>query len=527
MKHAADQLTSKFSGIPPARRLGILVTATIVLVAGFFAYRTVTQTDWAVLYANLDDSSASTVLAALDGKSIPFKLEANGTRVLVARDQLVTTRLALASEGKGGQAVPKGWELMDGQGLATSDFAQRVNYQRALEGELARTLMAMDPVDSATVHLTLPDKPVYAGSSNGNGTSPTASVLVKLNRPLNDGEVDTITNLVASSVVDLTPAAVTLASTDGTILHAPGDGSTVAGGSSYGLKATRTYEAALSTELTALVRTMTGQSGAQAVVRAELDLSQTTVESETIDPTKRVPTAESTATEDWTGTGANATGAVGVDGGPIAATDSNGTYTKKNETKTYTGDRVVTKTITPPGAVKKLSVAVVVPVAAGADASATPIDTAAISTAMAAAAGLDTSRGDTIAVTTVTAVAAATTDIGTTGTTDAPVAAAKKSLTIPIAAGAGAFVIMLFFVMRRKKSRPVATATTEPVAVKDGKKAKKGTLPDSAALAALLAASSSGASEAAMEDIRTDLARLANESPESLATLLSSWLAKS
>jgi flagellar M-ring protein FliF len=524
MKHAADGLTSKISAIPAGRRLGIVVTAVIVLVAGFFAYKTVSQPDWAVLYANLDDSSASTVLAALDGKSIAYKLEANGTRVLVARDQLVTTRLALASEGKGGQAVPKGWELMDGQGLATSDFAQRVNYQRALEGELARTLMAMDPVDSATVHLTLPDKPVYAGSTNGNATSPTASVLVKMNRPLNDGEVDTITNLVASSVVDLTPAAVTVASTDGAILHAAGDGSSATIGSGTGLKATRNYEAALSTELTALVRTMTGQSDAQAVVRAELDLSQTTVESETIDPTKRVATAESSDKEDWTGTGANATGAVGVDGGPIAAADSNGTYTKTNETKTWTGDRIVTKTITPPGAVKKLSVAVVVPVAPSTDASAPPLDTAAISAAMAAAAGLDTSRGDTIAVTTVTAAVAAA-DTGTAAT-EAPVVAAKKSLTIPIAAGAVAFVVMLFFVMKRKKSR--STTTSAPVeSGKESKKAKKGTLPDSAALAALLAASSTGASEAAMEDIRSDLARLANESPESLATLLSTWLAKS
>ena len=99
MKHAADGLTSKITAIPPGRRLGIVVTAVIVLVAGFFAYRTVSQPDWAVLYANLDDSSASTVLAALDGKSIAYKLEANGTRVLVARDQLVTTRLALAAEG--------------------------------------------------------------------------------------------------------------------------------------------------------------------------------------------------------------------------------------------------------------------------------------------------------------------------------------------------------------------------------------------------------------------------------------------
>ncbi len=525
MKNAADGLTSKITAIPPARRLGIVVTAVVVMVAGFFAYQTVSQPDWAVLYANLDDSSASTVLAALDGKSIAYKIEANGTRVLVARDQLVTTRLALAAEGKGGQAVPKGWELMDGQGLATSDFAQRVNYQRALEGELARTLMAMDPVDSATVHLTLPDKPVYAGSSSGNATSPTASVLVKLNRELNDGEVDTVTNLVASSVVDLSPASVTVASTDGTILHAPGDGSSATIGSSTGLKATRNYEAALSTELTALVRAMTGQSGAQAVVRAELDLSQTTVESETIDPTKRVPTAESSDTENWTGTGANATGAVGVDGGPIASADSNGTYTKSNETKTYTGDRVVTKTITPPGAVKKLSVAVVVPVAASTDAAATPLDTAAISSAMSAAAGLDTARGDTIAVTTVTAVAVAA-DAGTAGTTE-PVVAAKKSLTIPIAAGAGAFVIMLIVVMKRKKSRSKKAEIGGGGGGKEAKKTKKGALPDTAALAAMLAASTSGASEAAMEDIRSDLARLANESPESLATLLSSWLAKS
>ena len=180
----------------------------------------------------------------------------------------------------------------------------------------------------------------------------------------------------------------------------------------------------------------------------------------------------------------------------------------------------MTKTITPPGAVKKLSVAVVVPVAATADASAAAFDTTAISKAMSAAAGLDTSSDTAVRNCCGRRYGRRHLDQNDWP----PGRRRQKSLTIPIAAGAIA-VIMMFLVMRRKKSHAEPAATSVDKKAKKSK--KKGGLPDSDALTALLAASSSGASEMAMEDIRNDLARLANESPESLATLLSSWLAKS
>ena len=117
------------------------------------------EVDWAVLYANVDDTTASDVLAGLDAHGIPYQVDGNGTRILVPRRQLATTRVTLAGEGITAQPVPQGFdEIFANQGLASSDFEQRVNYERALEGELARTLLAMEPVAGAHVQLSIPEQ---------------------------------------------------------------------------------------------------------------------------------------------------------------------------------------------------------------------------------------------------------------------------------------------------------------------------------------------------------------------------------
>jgi len=521
MKFTQD-LGARWKAMPVSRRITMLAIVLGTLVGGSMAWTRINQPTWAVLYSNLDDAQASSVLAKLDAKGISHKVDGNGTRISVPKQSLIQARLNLAADGVTGKTVPAGWSILDKEGLATSDLRQRVDYQRALEGELSSTLMSMAAVSSATVHLTLPEKPIYAGSK-ADSIKPTASVLLGLRRPLAGDETDTVTNLVASAVENLTVSNITVASTDGLILHAPGDVSSSGGvTSAKAFKATRDYEAARSAELSALAARLTQQPGAQVAVRAELDYAESTIETETVDPTKQVQTAKQTKSEEWTGSGgAAAGGTVGVDGGPVAGANgaSSGTYKLQEETSQFTGGRSVTKTVGAPGTVKKLSIAVVVPFDDTGNGPA--VDEAAIARVIGAAAGIDATRGDTIEVATVPATITPTTVAPT------PTPVVPGGLPVPVVAGAGGglFVLFLIFKLRgRKKKKRATAAAKEALNQLQGNNDLAQGMP---ANWASNAPAGMAATRQETDSIRADLDRMANETPESLAALLSTWLSKS
>lgn len=517
-----QQLLAFWKKVPVGKRVLLVTMAVAVVIGGSMAYTRVTTPTYSVLYANVDDAQASSVLAKLDAKGIAHKMEGNGTRILVPADQLVAARIEMAAQGIGDRTMPAGWSLLDNQGLATSDARQKIDFQRALEGELAKTLMAMDAIDTAQVHLTLPEQPIYAGAASQNAVPSTASVVLALKRPLSADEVETVANLVASSVQGLTVNNITVASTDGTLLHAPGD-NPGAGGTlttSKAMKATQEFETAQSDRLTALARQLTLRPDASVVVRAELNFDETQVENETVDPTKQVPAAEHTLNETWTGTGSPTGGTVGVDGGPLpGGANGNGTYNKDEKTTTYEGGKTVIKTVQTPGSVKRLSVAVVVPFDENSAVDPTTLS-ADVSSLIGAAAGLDAARGDTIKVATVSAGAVPTT------TTVAPtVTPVTSGLPIPVLAGVGGgiFLFMVVLLMKRKKSKKSkkvgkgATKDDDEQTVLESLPAMNWT-PDAKANAEQ--------HKAETASIRADLDRMANETPESLAALLSSWLTK-
>ena len=508
-----QQFMATWKRVPVRKRLGLAFVAVAVAIGASMAWTRLNAPTWVVLYGNVDDAQASAVLAKLDAKGIQHQMGGNGTRVLVPQTDLVTARLALAADGVGGKAMPEGWSIMDKEGLATSDMKQRVDYQRALEGEVAKTLMGMDAVSSATVHLTLPEKPIYAGSST-DLAKPTASVVLDLKRPLVADETETVANLVAGAVEGLVVSNVTVASTDGSMLHAAGD--TAAGGgtvtSTKALKATQEFESSLSTRLTSLARQLTQRADASVVVRAELSFDETSTETESVDPTKQAPQADHTFSETWTGTGSTAGGTVGVDGGPLPTTagSSNGTYKKEEKTTTYAGGRSVTKTVQTPGSVKRMSVAVVVPY--DATAGDPTFDPADVSRVVGAAAAIDATRGDTIEVATVAAGPVPTTVAPATTTT--PVASGASPVVLG-GGGGGLFLVFLVFLMRRRKRKKAAAVSAGAA----GPGADGTGVPPAYAMPA-------EPTNADAASIKADLDRMANETPESLAALLSSWLTK-
>ncbi|MGZ4673844.1 MAG: flagellar M-ring protein FliF C-terminal domain-containing protein, partial [Ilumatobacteraceae bacterium] len=271
-------------------------------------------------------------------------------------------------------------------------------------------------------------------------------------------------------------------------------------------------------------------------VRAVLDFTESTVEKEVIDPTKNTPTAEHETTEKWTGSGGTAGGVTGADGGPLAASgSSNGTYDKTDKTTTYTpGDRTVTKSTTSTPSVTRLSVAVVVPVVPNADGKVeSPVDADTLTRVLGPAAGIDTKRGDTIEV---AVVPAAVTDTGKliTATPAAAAAAAPKTTLIGEAAGGGAFfMLVVAMMMRRRRKKKERRRTAEsPVTMsasggKGRKKGKKGAVDPAEGMPAVVRSPiPTDPDRQAVDEIKGDLERMLNESPESLTALLSTWMAK-
>src|SRR5206468_7003925 len=181
---------------PPARRIVLATTSvgSLVVVLGLAWW--VQRPLYRPLFTKLAEQDASAIVEALRAEKVPFRLKDGGRAILVPAEHLYELRLALASRGlpEGGSV---GFELFDRQTRGQTDFLQRLNYQRALQGELARTISRLGGVESARVHLALPERSV----SVGEGRRPSASVVVKLvpGRALSAAQIDGIVHLVAAS----------------------------------------------------------------------------------------------------------------------------------------------------------------------------------------------------------------------------------------------------------------------------------------------------------------------------------------
>src|SRR5436309_615976 len=191
------QLVDFVHAQPPARRIVLATTGvgSLVVVLGLAWW--VQRPLYRPLFTNLAEQDAGAIVEALRAEKVPFRLEDGGRAILVPAERLYELRLALASHGlPGGGGV--GFELFDRQTLGQTDFLQRLNYQRALQGELARTISRLGGVESARVHLALPERSLFVGEDR----RPSASVVVKLapGRALSAAQIDGIVHLVAASV---------------------------------------------------------------------------------------------------------------------------------------------------------------------------------------------------------------------------------------------------------------------------------------------------------------------------------------
>jgi flagellar M-ring protein FliF len=373
-------------------RITLGVVAIGFVAAAILLMRFAGQPSWQTVQTGLSPADTGKVTDALNDKGIAFELQQGGTAVAVDKSMAAQARIALATAGVSGTSQP-GFELLDKQKLGASSFQQQVAYQRALEGQIAQTISQIEGVGNAQVRLSLPKDRLFADEAK----PATAAVLLGSAGGVDAGAVRGIANLVASSVPDLKPSAVTVTDTTGTMLWPTGEAGAGADGAATGKQAAQArYEAQLSSSLDAMLTRTLGPDKAQVQVRADLDADRSTEEKLEY-AAKGTPLETTEETESLKGTGGSGGAAGTTSNVPqfTASGSSGGTSNySKSSTKTALGvGKTVTRTTKATGAVNKLSVSVLVDDKA-VDAKTLP----ALQRAIETAAGIDTTRGDTLSV---------------------------------------------------------------------------------------------------------------------------------
>jgi flagellar M-ring protein FliF len=353
-------LVGFFLAQPPARRVAILAVGlgSMALVLGVAWW--VQQPLYRPLFTNLSESDAAAIVQALRADKVPYQLEDGGRAVLVPAERLYELRLELASRGlpEGGGV---GFEVFDKQSLGQTDFLQRLNYQRALQGELSRTIAQLGGVESARVHLALPERSLFVAEHRG----PSASVVVKLaqGRTLSPAQIDGIVHLVAASVEGLDAAGVTVVDEGGRILTSERRADDPTGATSTALEHQQSLERTIEDRIETMLGAVVGRDKVIARVAATLDFARVERTEETYDPDRTALRSQRTTREESTG----AKAAAGTPGTPAGLTNDAGARAaegpaseRRDETQSFEVSKVVSRTVAPVGAVKQLSVAVMI-----------------------------------------------------------------------------------------------------------------------------------------------------------------------
>lgn len=483
------------------------------------------NTAMAAVYTDLEARDAASVTDELISRNVDYELADGGRTVLVPRDDVYDLRIALSGEGL--PTSNEGYALLDRQGITTSEFRQRIDFQRALEGELSRTLRSIDGIDTATVHLALPEDSVFVDEP----TKATASVLVRSSNPASVGsdQVAAMVHLVAASVKGMSPSDVTIADATGVVLTDSEAGGVGGAGGDARSQATAAFEQDIASSVRSMVGRVTGFDHVAVTVQADLELTQRQETSERFDTTDEagagVVIAERTANESYTGTDvAGDTGILGPDGATLAdeiVPGGDKTYQKDDAERTFAINRTVEQTTFTPGAVERIHVAVLVD-----EASVTEEEVTAITEMVSTAAGIDVARGDQVVVTRLTFDTAANeaSVLAAEGDAAAEAAAAQSSL---IRTGIIAFITLIALLLAYRSARRARREVSTPIDIGairsapiDGD-APAGLQPAPTSQIEPITSGASPSSKEALEE----LSALADRRPEEVAQILQSWLA--
>jgi flagellar M-ring protein FliF len=419
-----------------------------VLVVMFLLFQMASQPSYTTLMSGVDPAQTSKMTAALDAAGVGWQLQNNGTAVAVQKSQMAQAQVALASKGLNNGGQQPGFELLDKQKLGTSDFQQKITYQRALEGQIAQTVNQVQGVSGAQVRLTMPQDQLFSDQQQ----QPTAAVLLGGANALDPGAVRGIANLVASSVQGLKTSNVTITDGTGQMLWPTGDGT--GAGSLAKPAAEARYAAGLETQIDDMLARTLGPGKAQVQINADLNVDQTKLDKLQY-ATRGVPLKSTSETETLKGTGAGAGATAGtktnIPGYAQTGGGAGGNSNYKHTTKSteWGVDKTIAHTQVAPGAVNRMNVALVV------DKSVPPAAVAQLKAAVASAAGVQPKRGDTLAV---SQVAFAKQPVpAAAGAMPKQVLGYAKYVLLALAS-----ILFLFFMTRQLKRREDETLMGEP-----------------------------------------------------------------
>ncbi len=449
-------------------KITLAASALAFVAAAILLFKMASAPSYTEVMAGIDPAQTSKITGELDKAGVSYELRSNGTAIAVDSGQVGQARIALAESGVSGNVKQPGFELLDKQKLGASNFQQQVAYQRALEGQIANTIGGIQGVGGATVSLTMPKDQLFSDESQ----QATAAVLLQGSADtLDPGAVRGIANLVASSVQGLKTANVTITDASGALLWPQGDGTSGAGASSK-VAAQARYDTQLTAQLNAMLVSTLGADKAHVTVHSDLNVD-TATEEKLQYAKKGVPLKSQTETETLTGSGGGSgTGAAGTSSNipsyAAAATSSGGRSNYKHtQTSTDLGvDKTITKRTIAPGSVNRLDVALVV------DKSVPAATVTSLQAAVASAAGVQTTRGDTLAVSRVAFAKPAKVATPAGG----PVPAGMMKYAKAAALGLAALLVLFFLTrqLRRKEEDPFADepswlrALREPTAIGPG-----------------------------------------------------------
>lgn len=474
MSEGLKKLLEPFQALPPAKRWIVGGVVGVSIIAFALLIMVANRTDYRPLFTNLTSEDAGEIVTKLKEQKVPYRIAADGKAILVPSDKVYDLRLTMASEGlpQGGGV---GFEIFDRKNFGMTEFVQKLNYQRALQGELSRTIGQIAGVEQARVHLAIPEKALFKEDEK----PATASVVLKVKgqRQLRDTDVQGIVHLVASSIEGMNPEHVTVLDQKGKLLskNSPGDAAGKMTASMQEMQ--RSYERSTEERLQSLLDKAVGSGRSVARVSAVFDFRQVERYEEKYDP-ETVVRSEQRSEESM----AAATAAAGVPGvqanlgrAPGGAGATGPTGSKNDETLNYEVSRSTARTIEPVGTLSKVSVAILVDgkydaPAAGKDgkeakpkyAPRSPAELQQIEALVKGAVGFSAERGDQVTVA----------NIPFQDTADAGTAEASPWWNAPIflallkngLIGFG-FLALLLFVVRplMKMLKPEKKTTFEPI----------------------------------------------------------------
>jgi flagellar M-ring protein FliF len=341
-----------------AARLAAMIAVTAALI-GFFAFviMRVTTPQLTTLFTDLSTEDSSGIIKELERQAIPFELRNDGAVIMVPKDKVTRLRMKLAEGGmpKGGGV---GYEIFDkSDALGTTSFVQNINHLRALEGELARTIRAIDRIQSARVHLVLPERPLFSRET----PEPSASIVVRVRGSLEPQQIRAIRHVVASAVNGLKPQRVSIVDEAGQLLA---DGAATDTESAVGDERRTAFEKRMRKQVEDIVSSVVGAGRARVQLSADFDYNKITQTSDKFDPEGRV--LRSSQTREESSLTAENNGQVTVNnelpgnqGGSNAA-QARDQSKKSEETNNYEISRTTKTEVTEVGRVNRISVAVLV-----------------------------------------------------------------------------------------------------------------------------------------------------------------------